>query len=95
MEQKALKALENYKVDFSAFLEKATGGELPADAAAEALQMHVNSLIEVINSVVDGEGNPFDLLYTAASHHMPATATALAGAITAQFPDKFPTDHSM
>jgi hypothetical protein len=95
MEKKALSALSDYKVDFAAFLEKATGGELPADAAADALQMHVDSLIEVIDSVVDGSGNPFDLLYTAASHHMPATATALAGAIAAQYPDKFPTDHAM
>lgn len=94
-EHKALTALERYKVDFSAFLAKATGGNLPADAAAEALQMHVDSLIEVINSVVDGSGNPFDLLYTAASHHMPATATALAGAIAAQFPDKFAADDTM
>ena len=30
---KALKALENYKKDFSEFLDTATGGELPADAA--------------------------------------------------------------
>jgi hypothetical protein len=88
-EQKALKALENYKKDFSAFLSKATGGELPQDAAAEALQAHVDSLIRVINSVVDGSGNPFDLLYTAATEHMPHTATALAGAIVAQYPEKF------
>lgn len=95
MEQKALTSLENYKEDFAAFLSKATGGELPVDAAADALQMHVDSLIEVINSVVDGKGNPFDLLYTAASEHMPATATALAGAIAAQYPDRFPTGHGM
>ena len=95
MEQKALTSLENYKEDFAAFLSKATGGELPVDAAADALQMHVDSLIEVINSVVDGKGNPFDLLYTAASDHMPATATALAGAIAAQYPDRFPTGHGM
>jgi hypothetical protein len=93
MQRKALTALGNYKEDFSAFLSKATGGELPQDAAAEALQVHVDSLVEVIDAVVDGSGNPFELLYTAAGEHMPHTATALAGAITAQFPDKFPTTH--
>jgi hypothetical protein len=96
MQNKALAALGNYKADFSAFLAKATGGNLPADAAAEALQAHVDSLVRVINAVVDGSGNPFDLLYTAASEHMPHTATALASAIVAQYPDKFPTSsHQM
>jgi hypothetical protein len=95
MEQGALKALENYKKDFSAFLEKATGGKLPADAAAQALQMHVDSLILAINAVVDGKGGPFALLYTAAHEHMPATAGALSGAIQAQYPDKFSTTESM
>ena len=93
MQKKALDALGNYKEDFAAFLSKATGGKLPVDAAAEALQAHVDSLVEVIDAVVDGSGNPFELLYTAAGDHMPHTATALAGAITAQFPDKFPTEH--
>jgi hypothetical protein len=91
-EAKALKALENYKKDFSAFLAKATGGNLPANSAAAALQMHVNSLIDAINAVVDGKGDPFALLYTAAHEHMPSTAGALAGAIAAQSPDKFPTN---
>jgi flagellar basal body rod protein FlgB len=95
MQSKALAALDDYKVDFSTFLAKATGGELPADAAAEALQAHVDSLVEVIDAVVDGSGNPFELLYTAASEHMPHTATALAGAIAAQSPEKFPTTHQM
>jgi hypothetical protein len=93
MQSKALAALSDYKVDFSAFLAKATGGKLPAAAAAEALQAHVDSLVDVIDAVVDGSGNPFELLYTAASEHMPHTATALAGAITAQYPDKFSSEH--
>jgi uncharacterized protein YutE (UPF0331/DUF86 family) len=87
---KALKALENYKKDFSEFLDTATGGELPADAASDALQMHVNSLIDAIDAAIAGDPKVFDNIYEAATGHMPMTATALAGAITAQFPDKFP-----
>jgi hypothetical protein len=49
-------------------------------------------LIQVINSVIDGKGDPFALLYTAANHHMPMTATALAGAIIKQYPSRFPTN---
>jgi hypothetical protein len=91
-EAKAKTNLKHYKEDFAAFLSKATGGNLPVDAAAASLQMHVDSLIEVINSVIDGKGDPFALLYTAAHHHMPMTATALAGAIAKQYPSRFPTN---
>ena len=92
MAAEALKALENYKKDFAAFLDKATGGELPADAAAEALQLHVNSLVDAIDAAVAGDASVFDKIYEAATGHMPHTASALAGAITAQFPDKFPVN---
>ena len=92
MANEALKALENYKKDFAAFLDKATGGELPADAAAEALQLHVNSLIDAIDAAVAGDASVFDKIYEAATGHMPHTASALAGAITTQFPDEFPVN---
>ena len=92
MANEALKALENYKKDFAAFLDKATGGELPADAAAEALQLHVNSLISAIDAAIAGDASVFDKIYEAANGHMPHTASALAGAITAQFPEDFPVN---
>ena len=88
----ALKKLENYKKDFAAFLDSATGGELPADAAAEALQLHVNSLISAIDAAIAGDASVFDKIYEAASGHMPHTASALAGAITTQFPEDFPVN---
>ena len=92
MASKALKELSNYKKDFAAFLDKATGGKLPADAAADALQMHVDSLIEAIDAAIAGDASVFDKIYAAANGHMPATASALTGAISAQFPDKFPVE---
>jgi hypothetical protein len=92
MEKAALKELENYKKDFAAFLDKATGGELPSAAGAEALQLHVNSLISAIDAAIAGDASVFDKIYEAASGHMPHTASALAGAISAQFPDKFPVE---
>jgi hypothetical protein len=92
MANEALKSLQNYKEDFAAFLDKATGGELPADAAAEALQLHVDSLIEAIDAAIAGDAKVFDKIYEAATGHMPHTASALAGAITTQFPDKFPVE---
>jgi hypothetical protein len=89
MAQKALSRLQNYKRDFSAFLSQATGGRLAAGGAADALQMHVDSLIEAIDAAIAGDAEVFDLVYAAATDHMPMTASALAGAISGQFPDKF------
>ena len=91
MSAKALKSLDQYRQDFGAFIEAATEGNLSADATAEALQMHVNSLIDAIDLAVAGNTDVFAGIYTAAHEHMPATATALAGAIAAQMPEEFPT----
>jgi hypothetical protein len=92
MAKEALTALSNYKKDFAAFLESATEGGLPADAGADALQMHVDSLIEAIDAAIAGDADVFDKIYAAATGHMPMTAGALAGAITQQFPDEFPIE---
>ena len=89
--KKALAQLDQYREDFGAFIESATGGELSADATAQALQMHVDSLVEAIDAAVAGDPGVFDKIYTAATEHMPMTASALAGAIAAQMPDQFPT----
>ena len=51
--------------------------------------MHVDSLIDAIDAAIAGDPKVFDKIYEAATGHMPMTASALAGAITAQFPDKF------
>ncbi|CAN5667214.1 hypothetical protein BH20ACT23_BH20ACT23_22870 [soil metagenome] len=89
MQQKAGEDLAMYEEDFGAFLSEATGGELEAGAAADALGVHVDSLVTAVDSVIAGDGKAFDLLYTASKEHMPMTASALAGAIVAQNPDQF------
>lgn len=91
MAKKALDALDKYRQDFGAFIDSATGGELPADAVAESLQMHVDSLVAAIDSAVAGDPKVFDNIYEAATGHMPMTASALAGGIAAQMPEEFPT----
>jgi hypothetical protein len=89
MQQKAGENLAQYEDDFGAFLSEATGGELDAGAAADALGMHVDSLVVAVDSLLAGDGRAFDLLYAASKDHMPMTASALAGAIAAQNPDQF------
>ncbi|MGH2751353.1 MAG: copper amine oxidase [Actinomycetota bacterium] len=89
VQQKAVQDLAQYEDDFGAFLSEATGGELEAGAASEALQMHVDSLVAAVDSVIGGDAKAFDQLYAAAKEHMPMTASALAGAIVEQNPDQF------
>ena len=87
-EKTALRKLDGYRADFGAFIEGATEGALPADAVADALDPHVTATKAAIDSVIAGDGKAFDKLREAASH-LPGIATALSGAIVAQFPEKF------
>ena len=85
----ALDELAGYREDFAAFLDSATGGGLPADAAADALQMHVDQLVAQIDAYAAGD---YDGAYAAAREayaHMSMTADALALAIIQQDPDTF------
>ncbi|MET0726776.1 MAG: copper amine oxidase [Acidimicrobiales bacterium] len=87
----AKQKLDDYRADFGAFIDGATGGELPADTVADNLQVHVNTLVEAIDSVLAGTPDVYTKL-KAAADHMPSTAAALAGAIVTQMPDKFDGD---
>jgi hypothetical protein len=88
MQDAAKQQLDDYRADFSAFLESATEGNLPAGPVADSLQTHVNTVIEAIDAVLAGSPDVFPKLRDAA-HHMPGVANTLAGGIVAQFPDMF------
>ena len=87
-QDKARADLDGYRTDFGAFLESATEGGLPADAVAEELKGHVDTLFATIDAVLAGSPDTFPNLREAAGH-MPHTAMVLSGAIVTQFPDKF------
>ena len=86
--EKARKGLDDYRAEFGAFIASANPN-LTADAVAEELIPHVDSVFDTIDSVVAGKTDVFEKLALAASH-MPGTANVLAGAIYKQSPDKFP-----
>ncbi|MDQ3954608.1 MAG: copper amine oxidase [Actinomycetota bacterium] len=88
MQKKALNDLDGYRADFGALIEGATEGGLTQDQVAEALKPHVESTVIAIDAAVAGDADAFDKLQEAAGH-LPGIATALSGAIVAQFPDKF------
>jgi hypothetical protein len=85
--KKAESDLDGYREDFGAFLESANPN-LTKEAVAEALDPHVRSLLTAIDDAVAGDPKVFTDLRTAASHDVDL-ANTLAGAIVAQFPEKF------
>ena len=84
---KAQKDLDGYRAEFGAFLNSAVPS-LPADAVADELKPHVESLEKAIDSVVGGKADAFDNLRAAAGH-MPGTAKILAGGIAGEKKDMF------
>jgi hypothetical protein len=88
MQEQAAADLDDYRAEFGAFIESATGGELDSAAVEDALDTHVQTLVAAVDSVLEGSPAVYPNLKEAASH-MPMTADALAEAIVAQNPDAF------
>jgi len=76
---KARTDLDGYRTSFGQLINSVVP-ELPADAVAQELVPHVQSLLAAIDSLVAGDGQVFAKLTEAASH-MPMTAQTLAGGI--------------
>ncbi|HEX6922686.1 MAG TPA: copper amine oxidase, partial [Bacillales bacterium] len=93
MKQEALDQLDQYREDFSKFIETATQGKIPADALASALAKHVDQLITAFNAYVDKDYETayaqFDKAYVFIQK---GSAKGLSDAIVQLFPDKFATD---
>ena len=86
--QQALERLDNYRTDFGQFLAGANPN-FDGDAIAEGLQVHVDQLVEQIETYAAGD---FAEAYAAereAYMHLTMTGDALAAGIVAQFPDIF------
>ncbi len=87
--QAALDKLAGYKGEFASFLDEATGGELPSDAGAEALQAHVDQLTGALDQYAAGDYAKAYGTVRSAYEHMFMTGDALSGAIVQQSPEKF------
>lgn len=61
-------ALAQYTADAGAFFEQVSAGNLPADAVAEALRMHVTTMSAAIDALAAGEPTASDTLKAAADH---------------------------
>jgi len=76
---KAEADLDGYRTSFGQLINSVVP-ELSADAVAQALVPHVDSVLATIDSLVAGDGQVFARL-VAAADHMPGTAATLAGGI--------------
>ena len=79
--EKAKKDLDGYRTSFGTLIHSVVP-ELPADAVAQELVPHVQSLFAAIDAVVAGDPSAYAKLDVAVSH-MPGTAKILAGGIAA------------
>lgn len=87
--KEALANLDMYKEEFSMFMDTATDGNLPAEALAEGLQMHVEQLVGAFDAYA---AEDYQVAYEQtreAYHHMFMTSKGLSGAIVTQMPDQF------
>ncbi|MCT4779901.1 MULTISPECIES: hypothetical protein [Exiguobacterium] len=87
--QKALKELDEYRVEQAAFLDKATEGRLKAADLEGGLKVHITQLLTSFDSYVAGD---YDATYSnlrIAIEHMYMVGEGLSGAIVDQYPDKF------
>jgi len=90
-QEAALEDLAGYREDFSNFLDTATGGNVPADGAADALAAHVDQLIAAIDAYA---ADDFEAAFAAEREgfaHMFMTGQVLASGIAGQMPETFPT----
>ncbi|MBA2175163.1 S-layer homology domain-containing protein [Halobacillus locisalis] len=87
--QEALDELDQYRQDFSQFMNTATGDRVPAEGLAEGLQTHVNQLVTAFDSYV---AEDYEQVWDSAREgyaHMFTPAKLFSGAIVNQFPDMF------
>ncbi len=81
MSEQAMTDLDGYRTSFGQLINSVVP-ELPADAVAEELTPHVQSMLDYIDAMVAGDPSASAKL-SAAAAHMPHTATTLAGGIAA------------
>ncbi|MDG5472172.1 copper amine oxidase [Jeotgalibacillus sp. ET6] len=81
--------VEEFVVEFSTFLDTATEGNLPQEAAEEVLRTHEMDVLSFFDSYVAEDYEAAYGTFREGYDRMYDISAALSGAITTQFPDKF------
>lgn len=82
---------DEFVEEFSTFLDAATEGNLPKDAAADVLELHEDQVLSVFDNYVAGDYESAYMTYREGYKLMFDISKALSGAIVTQMPDKFET----
>jgi hypothetical protein len=80
--QAALDNLDSYTDSAGRFFEEISGGELPAGAVSDNLDVHIDTLSGAIDAFAAGEASAFDDL-KAAGDHVVGSATVLSDGLAA------------
>ena len=80
--QAALDNLDDYTDSAGGFFEEISGGELPAEAVSDNLDVHIDTLSAAIDSFAAGDASAFDDLKTAGDHVV-GSAGVLSGGLAA------------
>ncbi len=81
--------VEEFVVEFSTFLGAATEGNLPQEAAEDAIRLHEAQVLNTFDYYVAGEYENAYQTFREGYAHMYDISKALSGAIVAQMPEMF------
>ncbi|EZH67513.1 copper amine oxidase [Bacillaceae bacterium JMAK1] len=88
-QEEASAMLDSFYVEFGEFLETATEGTLPSDAAIEVLDVHEQQVEDAFIAYVEGDYETAYMTYREGLSHMFDISAALSDAIVQQNPDQF------
>lgn len=89
LRKQAEKDVESFVEEFSTFLDSATEGNLPKEAAAEALSVHEKQVVNTFDHYVAGDYEAAYQEFREGYSHMYTISEALSTAITTQMPEMF------
>ena len=87
--EKAMKNLENYRAEFSKFIDTASEGRVKSADLSAGLQVHVKQLVGSFDAYAAGDYTTAYSTAREAYAHMQMPAKGLSGAFVDQFPAKF------
>ncbi|MBP2000330.1 hypothetical protein J2Z69_001349 [Paenibacillus shirakamiensis] len=87
--EKALQQVQGFVDEFSTFLATATAGNLPKQAAKDAIRLHEDQVQKTFDEYVAGDYKDAYAAYREGYMTMFKISKALSGAIVTQMPEKF------
>lgn len=81
--------VDEFVEEFSTFLDAATEGNLPKEAAADALELHEDQVLSVFDNYVEGDYEEAWMSFREGYAFMFGVGETLGNAIVTQMPDKF------